>query len=205
MNLFSDIIMGRSLFRQRIDWVLSDPPPFDDRAGRAVRPAWDRDRLYFCVRPFAADGRGEVLQYAFADDQGNVVMSTFARALRPTPPPVSPGLPAPLGLAIDPVDPEALEYLLTRLCGGAVLIGFGRVLQAGLLPPGVAASAGAVECAWRRFLKLARRRGMRPEWRQPLTLADAMAIAGLPPVDSEDGALRALAIRSLWNWMDRVE
>ena len=81
------------------------------------------------------------------------------------------------------------------------------MLQAGLLPPGGAAEGSrfGVQCAWRRFLRLARRRGLRPEWSQTLTLADAMDMAGLPPVESEDAALRALAIRDLWAWMDRVD
>ncbi len=194
-----DIFRARSPLQDRIDRVLSAKPA--SRSFDPVRASRAQDNLFFHIRPFASDDQGECLQYAFVDDRGNVIMSTFARALRPSLFPVV-GAPSP---PVDPVGPEALEYLLTRLCGGCRLVGFGRVLQGGLLPTETLHAAASVQCAWRRFLKVSRRWGHRPEWRQPLTLDDALEIAGLPPVDSEDAAMRALAIRDLWGWMDRVE
>lgn len=199
MSFISNIFKTSSPLQERIDWVLAPRPARREVVERGKR----RDHLYFSIRPFAADGLGEVLQYAFVDECGNVVMSAFTRAQRPGA--ACPASPSALDLPTEPVDPDMLDYLLTRLCGGATLVGFGRVLQAGLLPPGAAEGAASVQCAWRRFQRLARRRGLRPQWSQTLTLADAMDMAGLPPVESEDAALRALAIRDLWAWMDRVD
>jgi hypothetical protein len=36
-------------------------------------------------------------------------------------------------------------------------------------------------------------------------LSDALTLAGLPTLESADAALRALAIRDLWTWMDSVD
>jgi hypothetical protein len=199
MSFISNIFKVRSPLQERIDWVLAPRPTSREVVERGTR----RNHLYFSIRPFAPDGLGEVLQYAFVDECGNVVMSAIARAQRPGA--ACPGSASAVDLPVDPVDPQTLDFLLTHLCGGATLVGFGRVLQAGLLPLGVAESAASVQCAWRRFVRLARRRGLRPEWSQPLTLGDAMAFAGLAPMESEDAALCALAIRDLWAWMDRME
>src|SRR5579872_3361535 len=140
MGFFSSRINSREALNSRMEWVLAPRP----QKTRQIQPSTARDYLYFSVRPFGSDGRGEVLQYAFADDRGNVVVSAFARALRPS---LAAAPAQRLDLAVDPMDPDTLDHLLTHLCGGATLVGFGRVLQAGLLPPGVAASAASVQCA----------------------------------------------------------
>ncbi|MEI9964988.1 MAG: hypothetical protein WDM92_10030 [Caulobacteraceae bacterium] len=84
-------------------------------------------------------------------------------------------------------------------------MGFGRVLQTGLLPVEAVQGAMSVDCAWRRFLRVSRARHMAFDRDQPWNLSDALVMAGLPAPDSEDAAMRALAIRDLWRWMDRVE
>lgn len=205
---FSDILGGRSLLRDRIDSIVHQPRATvsgysEERsfAPRSRRLSCE-DHLYFAIRPFATSGARNVLQYAFVDDRGNVVMT--AMGLMAGPPFHSVYTP-PGDLAVDPVDPEALEYLLTRLCSGATLVCFGRVLQAGLLPWQAVNGSASVECAWRRFMQLARRRGIRLERNQPVTLDDALRLAGLPPLASQDAALRALGIRDLWSWMEGVE
>ena len=160
------------------------------------------DRLYFAVRSLGVQGRDHVLQYAFADDRGNVVMSAFVRSEAPAA--LLLGCPAE-DLAMEPLDPEAFEYIAAKLCGGATLVAYQRVLQGGLLPFGAARSAAGVECAWRRFQQTARALGLAYSCRDPLTLNDCLCLAGLSVPISEDAALRALAIRSLWRWMDEVE
>lgn len=160
------------------------------------------ERLYFAVRSVAATAREHVLQYAFADDRGNVVASAFARS----PSPVALVLSAPAhDVAVEPLETEALDELVARTCRGATLVAYHRVLQGGLLPPAALASAAGVDCAWRRFQQVARARGLRLERGEPLSLADCLAHAGLPTPQTEDAALRALAVRALWRWMDEVE
>ena len=160
------------------------------------------DRLYFAVRSLGVQGRDHVLQYAFADDRGNVVMSAFVRSEAPSA--LLLGCPAE-DLAMEPLDPEAFDFIAAKLCGGATLVAYQRVLQGGLLPFGAARSAAGVECAWRRFQQTARALGLSYSPRDPLTLNDCLSLAGLPVPISEDAALRALAIRSLWRWMDEVD
>ncbi len=172
---------------------------------RAARPPSRQraadDRLYFAVRSFGANGRQHILQYAFADDRGNVVLSAFSQS-------ESRGVgghePAE-EMPVQPLSPGTLNDLLGKVCGGANLVAFGRVLQAGLLPDGMVGAAASVDCAWRRFLKISRQRRIPFDRHEPLTLSDALAAAGLGSLDSNDAAVRALAIRRLWIWMDEVE
>jgi hypothetical protein len=159
------------------------------------------DRLYFAVRSFGANGPQHILQYAFADDRGNVVLSAFSQ----TEGPVARGHEPAEEMPVQPFGPETLDDLLGGVCGGANLVAFGRVLQAGLLPGGTVNAAASVDCAWRRFLKISRRRHIPFDRHEPLTLSDALAAAGLGALDSNDAAMRALAIRRLWIWMDEVE
>ncbi len=159
------------------------------------------DRLYFAIRSLGVQGRDHVLQYAFADDRGNVVMSAFVRSEAPAA--LLLGCPAE-DLAMEPLDPEAFDFIAAKLCGGATLVAYQRVLQGGLLPFGAARSAAGVECAWRRFQQTARTIGLSYSTRDPLTLNDCLSLAGLPVPISDDAALRALAIRSLWRWMEEV-
>jgi hypothetical protein len=159
------------------------------------------DRLYFAVRSFGANGPQHILQYAFADDRGNVVLSTFSRNESPA----ARGHQPAEEMSVQPLEPETLDNLLGKVCGGANLVAFGRVLQAGLLPDGLVSAAASVDCAWRRFLKISRQQRIPFDRHEPLTLSDALAAAGLGPLESADAAMRALAIRRLWIWMDEVE
>jgi hypothetical protein len=175
-----------------------------DQPHRARTPGRQRaqdDRLYFSVRSFGFNGPRHILQYAFADDRGNVVLSSFGEVDRA-------GSRAPdlaEEMPIEPFDGDTLDYLTTKICGGAHLVAFGRVLQTGLLPAGAVGRAGSVDCAWRRFLRVSRQRRIAFDRHQSLTLGDALELAGLPPLTSPDAAMRALAIRDLWMWMDAVE
>lgn len=189
----------------RVDWTLQTCPPEprqDFVPRRYVRQASASEHIYFYVRSFAADGRGHVMQYSFADDRGNVVLSAFATS--PSPVGLLAGEP-PEDLAVEPLDPATLEHLIGRVCAGASLVGYGRVLQGGLLPCAAVQGAAGLDCAWRRFHRVARTAGFRLERSQALNLEDALTIIGLPAPDSADAAIRALAIRELWAWMDRVE
>lgn len=159
------------------------------------------DRLYFAVRSFGATGPRNILQYAFADDRGNVVMSSFAEAGRP----FHGGHDLAEEMLVAPLDPKALDLLVSNICRDANLVAFGRVLQGGLLPGETVKSAASVDCAWRRFLRVSRQRRLTFDRCQPLTLSDALTAAGLAPLESEDAAMRALAIRDLWMWMDSVD
>jgi hypothetical protein len=183
---------------------------FDDHGGDRREPrSWAprfgghqvsaSEHLYFAVRSLGSDGAHHILQYAFVDDRGTVVLSACARSTSPV---AMLAPPLPEDLAVQPLDPEAFEYLMTRLCGGATLVAYHRVLQGGLLPYEAVASAASVECAWRRFQQVARRRGIRLSRGEPLALNDCLEKAGLPVPDSEDAAMRALSIRALWRWME---
>ena len=175
-----------------------------DQPHRAPQPDRQRaadDRLYFSVRSFGFNGARHILQYAFVDDRGNVVLSSFGHTDRAQSraPDLAEEMP------VEPFDAQTLDYLTGRVCEGSHLVAFGRVLQAGLLPGAAASHAGSVDCAWRRFLKVSRQRNIAFDRHQPLTLGDALDLAGLAPLTSPDAAMRALAIRDLWMWMDAVE
>ena len=205
MFSLGELFSNRRPSQARLDWALQACPPEtrpDFAPRRYVRQASASEHIYFYVRSFAADGRGHVLQYSFVDDRGNVVMSAFASS--PSPVGLLAGEP-PEDLAVEPLDPKTLDYLIGRVCAGASLVGYGRVLQGGLLPVAAAQSAAGVECAWRRFHRVARVAGFRLDRSQALNLEDALTIVGLPIPESSDAAMRALAIRDLWAWMDRVE
>lgn len=159
------------------------------------------DLVYFNVRSLGLQGRDHVLQYGFVDDLGNVVMSAFVRAAVPGA--LLVGTP-PGDLAAEPLDEDRFDDIAARLCAGSTLVAFQRVLQGGLLPRGAAGAAASIDCAWRRFQQTARQLGLALPSRGPVTLHDALALARLPPLESEDAALRALSIRALWRWMDEV-
>ncbi|WP_333585688.1 hypothetical protein [Phenylobacterium sp.] len=144
-------------------------------------------------------GRDHILQYAFADDRGNVVMSALTRSEAPAA--IMFGA-SPDDLAASPLPAEAFEPMAQAVCHGATLVAFQRVLQGGLLPASGLAAAAGVECAWRRFARLARDKGLPAPSDGVLTLHDCLALANLPVPASEDAALRALAIRDLWLWME---
>lgn len=160
------------------------------------------DHLYFAVRSVAADGRQHVMQYAFVDDRGNVALSAFVRSASPA---TLFGGAASEDISVDPMDEGEFAVLATKLCRGATLVAFHRVLQTGLLPVGAANAASGVECVWRRFQAVARRKGMRLSRHEPLALNDCLQKLGMPVLETDDAAMRALAIRNLWRRLDGIE
>ncbi|HEY1752254.1 MAG TPA: hypothetical protein VGG29_13425 [Caulobacteraceae bacterium] len=188
----------------RVSWALERSRPVGPAA---VRPRFRlfpprrqrsaSEHLYFDVRPLAP-GR---VQYGFADDRGNIVLSVVGEA--PTPGLAEDAAP-PEDLAAAPMDGAWLASLVGAVCRGASLVAFHRVLKSGLLPPGALAGAAGLDCAWRRYVRLARRLG-RFDRAEPLTLDDALDATGLGAIGAPDAALRALAVRELWTWMDRTE
>jgi hypothetical protein len=142
------------------------------------------------------------MQYAFVDDRGNVALSAFVRS--PSPVTMFGGAPAD-DLSVEPMDEATFAHMAVRLCAGATLVAFHRVLQTGLLPERAAASAAGSECVWRRFQTVARRKGIRLSRHEPLALNDCLEKLGMAPLESEDAAVRALAIRALWRRLDEIE
>lgn len=199
-SLSSLLNLGPQPSRERIDLALQQCQAYGRSSRMRGRQLSADDHLYFAVRSFCSSGMRHVVQYAFADDRGNVVLSAFGHAQSNTGALYEP----PEDLPVDPLDPEALEYLLTRVCNGATLVAFGKILQAGLLPAQAVGGAFSVECAWRRFLRLGRERRCAFSRGEPMTLSDALEAAGLEPLRSEDASVKALAIRDLWAWMDRL-
>ena len=108
-------------------------------------------------------------------------------------------------LLVEPISDALFGQLAIKLCAGATLVGFHRVLQSGMLPDQAVAAAAGSECAWRRFQAVARQRGIGLSRREPLTLNDCLEKLGLAPLETEDAALRALAIRALWRKLDGAE
>ena len=194
--------------RNEVECKHKVPAGFSDMPARKAFGLRDRrpdkvdgERLYINVRSLGVSGRGHVLQYAFVDDRANVVMSAFVQSSAPS----ALLLGAPTAdLALEPMDEPRFAEIAAKLCVGATLVAYHRVLQGGLLPPAAAHSAASMDCAWRRFQKTARHMGLDLPARTPITLPDALALAGLPMLETEDAALRALSIRSLWRWMDEV-
>jgi hypothetical protein len=192
---------------ERVSWALERPrtpaprpaPPFRLFPPRRQQSA--SEQIYFDVRTLVAAGGRHLLQYGFVDDRGNIVLSVVGETRAPAP---APELVPPEDLAAEPMDEAWLGQLVRILCRGASLVTFHRVLKSGLLPPGVVEAADSVECAWRRYVRLARRRGQFDR-AQPVTLDDALERAGIGAVGAADASLRALGIRELWTWMDRVE
>ena len=173
-----------------------------DAAAKSPRQVSASDHLYFAARLVAADGRQQVMQYAFVDDRGNVAFSAFVRSTSPV---TMYGGAAGEDLLVEPISDALFSQLAIRLCAGATLVGFHRVLQAGMLPDQAVAGAAGSECAWRRFQAVARQRGIGLSRREPLTLNDCLEKLGLAPLETEDAALRALAIRALWRKLDGAE
>ena len=191
----------------RMTWALHRPRTEGPRPAPRFRLFPPRrqqsasEHVYFDVRTVLACGGRHLLQYGFADDRGNIVLSVVGESQ------VSIDVPEvlpPDDLAAEPMDAVWLGELVRTVCRGASLVAFHKVLKSGLLPPGAAEAADSVECAWRRYVRLARRRGQFDR-AQPVTLDDALTRAGIGTVGAADAALRALGVRELWTWMDRVE
>ncbi|WP_374573635.1 hypothetical protein [Phenylobacterium sp.] len=156
-------------------------------------------RLFFAVRSVGVTPHAHVLEYAFVDDDGALVARTLARS----PSPVTLALGAAPGEApAEALDPEGLDAFAWPICRGARLVAYHRVLQAGLLPPSALSAASQVDCAWRRFERVAPARGVRLQRRDPPDLADALGLVGLPAPDPKDAVARARAVRLLWRWME---
>lgn len=160
------------------------------------------DHIYFAVRSVAADGRQHVMQYAFVDDRGNVALSAFVRSTCTA---TLVGGMCSEDLSVEPMEEAAFTSLAMKLCRGATLVAFHRVLQTGLLPHGSMTAAAGSECAWRRFQAVARRKGIGLSRREPLALNDCLQKLGMPTLESEDAAIRALAIRKLWRKLDNID
>jgi hypothetical protein len=207
MAFFRDV-SGDSPLAERINWALERPHA---RGPKPSRPAFRlfpkrrqkaaSEHLYFDVRSLVGSGGRHFLQYGFADDRGNIVLSVIGEVAVPY---CGPEIAPPEDLAAEPMDAEWLRELVRSICRGASLVAFHKVLKSGLLPPGSIDDAYSVECAWRRYVRLARRLG-RFDRAEPVTLDDALEAAGIGAVGATDAALRALAIRELWAWMDRHE
>jgi hypothetical protein len=187
-----------------MEWALARIRPVGPTQGRiwpSRRPQRSAsERLYFSVRALVAGGGRRVLQYGFADDRGNIVLSVFGESAGPPAVDFAP----PEDLAAEPLPEPSLSALIRAVCAGASLVTYHRVLQGGLLPPGAVQAADSIECAWRRYQCVARRRGQL-DGGSPATLDDALEAAGLEAVGTPDAALRALGVRDLWTWMDRVD
>ena len=190
--------------RGRREHAAVRPEPHRQTFGlrRRTRSAFGADRIYFTVRSLGVHGRDHVLQSAFVDDRGNVVMSVLTAS--PAPAALMLGA-SPGDLSMTPLPADAFEPMAEAVCHGATLVTFHRVLQGGLLPPAGLAAAAGMDCAWRRFNRVARQRGWAAPGEGLLALSDCLALANLPLPSSEDAVLRALAIRDLWLWLDSVE
>lgn len=156
--------------------------------------------LFLAVRSISAGSGFHELEYALVGSAGDVRLSAIARTASP----VGDG-PYEPGVWPGSVEGHDVDMRLARLCFGARLVAFHRVLQGGLLPPGVLDGVVGVTCAWRRFGKVARRRGLGLSRGESLDLADCLAHAELAPPASADAADRAQALRALWLWMDANE
>ena len=157
--------------------------------------------LFFNVRSFACSAGVHTLQFGFVDAQANVVFSAFAdwptkaAAEGPAPPP---------RLSVAPLDAETARRMLDAVCRRADLVGFHRVLQGGLLPLGAVRSAASLTCVWRRVQDAAKSHRLCRSGERPITLNAALRLAGLGPLESDDAVVRALAVRELWLWLDRL-
>ncbi len=136
-----------------------------------------------------------VLQYAFVDSRGEVVMSAYTHA----PSPVALIGSAPTEVGAEPLSPEAFERMATQICAGARLIGFHKRLQGGLLPERARGAAAGLQCAASSFEKRVGRDEVGGRGEAP-SLAACLAYARLPQPASEDAEAQARAVRDLWRW-----
>jgi hypothetical protein len=214
MTSILDFFSARQRLRERADWALARSHPFGEpliaasasetERRRPLRPAArpvQPDPLFFSVRSFAAGDQMHTLQFGFADRDANVVLSVFVKAPSPVP---QLGGPHPDDLATEALDPDRFERLVTPICRGAALVGFHRVLQGGLLPRAAVQEAAGFRCVWRRMQEAAKTHRLCAPGDRPMTLDEGLALAGLPRLDTDDAAIRALAVRDLWLWLDRL-
>jgi hypothetical protein len=214
MTSILDFFSAKQRLRDRTEWALGmgapfgastmSPTPAEAERRRPLRPVArpaEPDPLYFNVRSFASGDEAHTLQFGFVDRDANVVLSVFVKAPSPIP-----RLGGPLhdALSVDPLEPDSFERLLAPICRGVTLVGFHRVLQGGLLPSAALEGATAFRCVWRRMQEAAKVHRLCAPKDRPMTLNEGLALAGLPMVDTEDAAMRAMAIRDLWLWLDRL-
>jgi hypothetical protein len=136
-----------------------------------------------------------VLQYAFVDSRGEVVMSAYTHA----PSPVALIGSASAQAGAEPLSPEAFERMAMQICDGARLIGFHKRLQGGLLPECARRAAAGLQCAAQSFERRAGRGRVGGRGEAP-SLVDCLAYAGLPQPAGDDAEAQALAVRDLWRW-----
>lgn len=179
------------------DFFRPGRPLTDEPRRRAPEPQVDRAWLH--IRSVAADGERHLLQYAVADDFGDVMLSVFVRVESPVGEPTEAARAAVA--AGHALDWRGLEAALS-VCVGLRLTAFGAPLAWGLLPTRAAERFAGLDCARERFIRLARRQRLRLPPGEPVEANDARALVGLPPERNADAALRALALRGLCRWMD---
>lgn len=214
MTSILDFFSAKQRLRERTAWALGLDHPFgaaliensaaESERRRPLRPAArpaEADPLYFNVRSFASGDQAHTLQFGFVDRDANVVLSVFVKAPSPVP---QIGGALHQDLQVQPLEPDSFARLLEPICRGVTLVGFHRVLQGGLLPGAAVEGASGFRCVWRRVQEAAKTHRLCAPKDRPMTLADSLALAGLPPVETEDAAMRAMAIRDLWLWLDRL-
>ena len=182
-------------------------PPMRSRApvfGR--RPARMRPgRLFLHVRSVSADGFAHLFQFALVDASGEAAVSVFVRGRSPVGGPVD--ATAAQGDAPPPIPAITWDHLDAALkpCRHAPIVAFGRMLHGSFLPAETREAIARLDCARARFEQVARRVGIRVRPGDVSDLNDARQLIGLPPVRSQDATQRAMGLRELWMWMDRVE
>lgn len=170
------------------------------------RPARMRPgRLFLHVRSVSADGFAHLFQFALVDANGEAAVSVFVRGR------------SPVGEAVDatsargdpppPIPAITWDHLDAALkpCRDAPIVAFGRTLHGSFLPAETREAIARLDCARARFEQVARRVGVRVRPGDVADLNDARQLIGLPPVRSQDAAQRAMGLRELWIWMDKVE
>lgn len=177
------------------------PTPAFGRRPAATRPG----RFFLHVRSVSADGFAHLFQFALVDANGEAAVSVFVRGRSPVggaaDPAWEPGdAPPPIpAITWDQLD-AALEP-----CRNAPIVAFGRMLHGSFLPAETREAIVRLDCARARFERIARRVGVRARPGDVADLNDARQLIGLPPVRSQDAAQRAMGLRELWTWMDKVE
>ena len=138
--------------------------------------------LFFSVQSLTHADRGRTLQLGFVDAGGSVVLNVFTRW--------------PSGdVAIEPFGGQPMAERLHAMCRGADLVGFHRLLQGGLLPESALEAAASLNCLWKR---------LQPRGLKAVDMDAALALAGAPPLESDDAVAHALAVRELWLGLNRL-
>ena len=181
-------------------WTDLFRPRRADAEPARLRPLQSQaDRAWLHIRSVAADGERHLLQYALADDFGDVMLSVFVRVDSAVGEPTESARSAVA--AGHALDWAGLEKALV-VCAGMKVTAFGAGLAWGLLPTRAAERLAGLDCARERFIRLARGQRLRLPAGEPAEANDARALVGLPRERNADAALKALALRGLCRWMD---